>query len=207
MISLTSPVKTKAHDWPAGLKLSGLCAATMVLFFIEQATVLAAIFTFVLVGYALPGRRFFRSGMKQLRLLWPFILMVAIWHIWIGEIELGASVILRLLSAVALANLVTMTTRLSDMIDVVRGLTRPLVRLGLKPNILELAIALVIRLTPVLVQKGTQLSEAWRARSRRKAGWRIILPFTVLALDDADQVAEALRARGGFEPLNTLENT
>ncbi len=207
MISLTSPVKTKAHDWPAGLKLASLCAATMVLFFVEQATILAAIFAVVLIIYALPGRRFFKSGMKQLKLLWPFILMVAIWHIWTKEIELGASVILRLLSAVALANLVTMTTRLSDMIDVVRSLTRPLVRLGLKPNILELAIALVIRLTPVLVQKGTLLSEAWRARSQRKAGWRIILPFTVLALDDADQVAEALRARGGFDTIDTLENT
>jgi hypothetical protein len=27
------------------------------------------------------------------------------------------------------------------------------------------------------------------------------LPFTVLALDDAEQVAEALRARGGFTKL------
>ena len=45
---------------------------------------------------------------------------------------------------------------------------------------------------------GTALSLAWRARSRRRAGWRVIVPFMVLALDDADHVAEALRARGGI---------
>ena len=41
------------------------------------------------------------------------------------------------------------------------------------------------------------LRESWRARSPRRPGWRILLPATLAALDDADHVAEALRARGG----------
>ncbi len=198
MISLTSPTKTWAHSWPAGAKLAGLCIATLGLFFLQSVPVHAAVFAVVLGLYALPGRAFFVSGLRKLQLLWPFILIVAIWHVWSGQMAEGAAVILRLMSAVALANLVTMTTRLTDMIDVVRFLARPFARFGLRSDILELAIALVIRLTPVLIQKGNLLSQAWRARSRRRAGWRIILPFTILALDDADQVAEALRARGGF---------
>ncbi|MFD1157645.1 energy-coupling factor transporter transmembrane component T family protein [Roseovarius aestuarii] len=202
MISLTSPVRTKAHDWPAGLKLAGLCASTLVLFYIRDPAMHFGLLLLVLGLYALPGRRFMDAGLRQLRILWPFALVVAVWHLWSGEIATGATVILRLVSAVALANLVTMTTRLSDMIDVLHGLSRPLRRFGLRPRVLELAIALVIRLTPVLLQKGTLLSEAWQARSRRRSGWRIILPFTVLALDDAEHVAEALRARGGF---NTQE--
>ncbi|MGH1331787.1 MAG: energy-coupling factor transporter transmembrane component T family protein [Paracoccaceae bacterium] len=204
MISLTSPVKTKAHSWPAGAKLFGLCAVTMILFFVENLALQGAFFAFVLILYGLAGRRFFIAGMRQLRLLWPFVVIVGIWHVWTGDYGVGGIVILRLLSAVAFANLITMTTRLSDMIDVLRVLTGPLSRLGLRANVLELAIALVIRLTPVLVQKGALLSEAWRARSPRKAAWHIILPFTVLALDDADHVAEALRARGGFDSLENI---
>lgn len=204
MISLTSPVRTWAHAWPAGAKLLGLCAATATLFAIEDIMVQGAVCVAVAVLYALPGSAFFAAGMRQLKLLWPFILIVSAWHLWTGEYELGATVVLRMLSAVGLANLVTMTTRLSDMIDVVKLITRPLQRLGLNVRILELAIAMVIRLTPVLVEKGGQLTMAWRARSRRSPSWRIILPFTVLALDDADHVAEALRARGGF---NSLEET
>lgn len=204
MISLTSPVRTRAHAWPAGAKLLGLCAATATLFAIEDVRVQGTVCAAVAGLYVLPGRAFFFAGMRQLKLLWPFILIVGVWHLWTREFELGATVVLRMLSAVGLANLVTMTTRLSDMIDVVKMITRPLQRLGLNGRILELAIAMVIRLTPVLVQKGGQLTMAWRARSRRSPSWRIILPFTVLALDDADHVAEALRARGGF---NSLEET
>jgi len=35
------------------------------------------------------------------------------------------------------------------------------------------------------------------ARSRRRPGWQLVLPLSLAALDDADHVAEALRARGG----------
>lgn len=204
MISLTSPVKTRAHGWPARVKLGGLCVATVLLFLIDSAVVQAGVLSVIAGTYALAGKAFLFAGLRQLRILWPFMLIVAVWHLWTADIAVGASVILRMLSAVALANLVTMTTRLSDMIDVVHVLVAPLARFGLNPRVLELAIALVIRLTPVLVQKGTTLSQAWRARSRRAPRWHIILPFTVLALDDADHVAEALRARGGFD---TLEKT
>lgn len=204
MISLTSPIRTRAHDWPAGVKLAGLCLATAVLFAIENPLVQLGVFSLVLIIHALPGRVFLMAGLRQLKLLWPFVIIVGAWHCWTGEYGPGASIILRMLSAVTLANLVTMTTRLSDMIDVVRRLTRPLRWLGLNSRVLEIAIALVIRLTPVLVRNGNQLTEAWKARSRHSPAWRIILPFTVLALDDADHVAEALRARGGF---NSPEET
>tara|TARA_R110002167_G_scaffold359939_1_gene577050 strand:+ start:74051 stop:74611 length:561 start_codon:yes stop_codon:yes gene_type:complete len=183
------------------MKLAGLCAATIVLFFIENLALHAGILVAVTGVYLSAGALFFKAGLRQLRVLWPFVVIVAIWHIWTGETQQGAVILLRLLSALALANLVTMTTRLSDMIDVVRLLTRPLAKLGLNPAALDMAIALVIRLTPVLAQKGRNLTQAWRARSARRPNWRILLPFTVLALDDADHVAEALRARGGFTPL------
>ena len=114
------------------------------------------------------------------------------------ELLQGSAIIIRMTCAVALANLVTMTTKLSDMIDVVRFLTQPLQHFGLNPRILELSIALVIRMTPVLLDKGENLGMAWKARSTGRSGWKIILPFTLIALDDADQVAEALRARGGL---------
>jgi len=201
MISLTSPVETRAHRWSAGLKLSLLCVTTLGLFFTDNLIFHSLFLAGVIALYALPGKAFFKCGFQHLKILWPFIAIVAVWHLWTGEAEQGATIIVRMISAVGLANLVTMTTRLSDMIDVVHFVTRPLQRVGLNTRALELAIALVIRMTPVLVAKGTSLSWAWRARSNRRSGWRIILPFTVLALDDADHVAEALKARGGI--INT----
>lgn len=198
MISLTSPVRTRAHDWPAGAKLAALCAATLGLFFIQSLVAHLVILAGVLLLYALPGRAFLRGGLGALRMLWPFVLVVALYHLIDGSAEQGAVIVLRLISAVALANLVTMTTRLTDMIAVVHWLCTPLRALGVSTRPLEIAIALVIRMTPVLLDKGRALTDAWRARSPRRATWRLILPFTLLALDDADHISDALRARGGL---------
>ncbi|WP_299413179.1 energy-coupling factor transporter transmembrane protein EcfT [uncultured Sulfitobacter sp.] len=199
MISLTSPVKTRAHDWPAGAKLAALCMASMGLFMAYDLRVQGAVMLAVLLLYALPGPVFLRYGLQRIWALWPFGVVLLGWHIWMGTPQEGGIVALRMFNAVALANLVTMTTSLQAMMAVVRRLAAPFVRFGVNLRAIELAAAMVIRFTPVLAVKGAALAQAWRARSRRPAGWRIVMPLMVLALDDADHVAEALRARGGFE--------
>jgi biotin transport system permease protein len=197
MISLTSPVETWAHRWSAGVKLGLLCIATMVLFSVQSLPWHVVFCSSALVFYAVPGRRFLISGLRRLSVLWPFVLLIIVWHFAQSDLPAGLLIVLRMLTAVALANLVTMTTRLSDMMGVVRWLTAPLRVFGVKTERIELAIALVVRFTPVLAAKGQLLAMAWRARAVRRVGWRIITPFAVLAIDDAEHVAEALRARGG----------
>ena len=73
MISLTSPVETWAHRWPAGLKLGLLCVATMVLFAVQHLQWHLIFFGIAFVLYALPGRRFWVSGLRRLMVLWPFV--------------------------------------------------------------------------------------------------------------------------------------
>jgi len=199
MISLTSPVKTAAHEWSAEVKLGGLCLASIGLFGLPSLPAQAAVTIAVLGLYALPGRVFFYYGLLRLRPLWPFVALLLVWHVALGTGREGAMVALRMANAVALANLVTMTTPLQGMMNVVGRLLSPFARFGVNLRAIELAAAMVIRFTPVLTQKGGALTLAWRARSTKRAGWRIVLPFMVLALDDADHVADALRARGGFE--------
>lgn len=198
MISLTSPVETWAHRWPAGAKLGSLCLATVVLFSQEALAFHASVLGAVVVLYCLPGTQFLTSGMKRLMALWPFVALILVWHIVVGATAEGLTVTLRLLSAVAMANLVTMTTKLSQMIDVVRWLSTPLRRFGLRTRGLEMGIALVVRFTPTLIGKGEQLAQSWSARSHKKPSWRIVMPFTVLAIDDAENVADAIKARGGL---------
>jgi biotin transport system permease protein len=200
MISLTSPVRTRAYGWPAGLKLSLLCIATAVLFIRQDIAFHVVAFAVTAAVYVLPGARFARAGARALWRLWPFVVLVAVWHLVIGAGGQGAVIVLRMLTAVGLANLVTMTTSLSQMIATVMWLVAPLAKIGLNARALALGIALVVRFTPALADKGTALTQAWAARSPRRASWRIILPFAVLAIDDAEHVAEALRARGGTNP-------
>ena len=78
--------------------------------------------------------------------------------------------------------------------DSLKGQFEGIVVLGATGNS---SVALVATVPEVLTDKAQMLMESWRARSRRRVGWRIILPFATLAIDDAERVAEALRARGG----------
>lgn len=196
MLTLTSPVETWAHRWPAGVKLAALAVATTGLFLVGSPLMLAGAAVAVTALYLAAGAGFARAGLRQLLALWPFVLIVGLWHLWTGEISQGAAILLRMLAAVALATFVTMTTRLSDMLAVFERLAGPLAPI-LPPRRLALAFALVIRFIPVMLDRMGQIRQSWSARSPRKPRWRVMVPATLAALEDADRVAEALRARGG----------
>jgi biotin transport system permease protein len=197
MLTLTSPVEIWAHRLPAGAKLGLLCAFTVLLFALKTpaALLIPAAATTALIASG--GAVFAKVSLTMLRPLWPFVLIVGLWHLWTNEPAQGASIVIRMITAVAAANFVTMTTRLTDMITVLETLTKPLARLGLSPRALALAMALTIRFIPVTLTRMQVIRESWRARSPRRPGWRVLLPATLAALDDAEAVAEALRARGG----------
>lgn len=197
MISLTSEITTPYHRVPAGAKLAALCLATLAISLAASLWVSLAALACVLVLYFAPGRAFACEGLEKLRPLRIFVAVVLVWHVATGAPAAGVEISARLGAAVGLANLVTMTTRLADMTAVAERLLAPFARLGLSPHRLGLAMALVIRFTPVLAAKGALLAEAWRARSPRRPRWRIIAPFTLLAIDDAEHVSQALKARGG----------
>ena len=204
MISLNSPHKTPYHNYPAALKLVLLCAVTVVLFSIDSIAILLLVLFVSAFMYALCGRLFFVAGFKQLFILWPFVVIVLLWHVLTNTPAQGATIILRLLCAFTFANLVTMTTRLTDMIQVINTVLSPLRRFGFNPVWVGIAIGLVIRFTPVFRVKGAGLYQAWRARSSSRPQLKIVQPFAGLVIDDAEQVAQALRARGAGVPVSEL---
>jgi biotin transport system permease protein len=196
MLTLTSPVETWAHRVAAGPKLAALAVATTGLFLLDAPWVLGAAFAATGVLYLTGGPRFAVAGLRQLWPLWPFMVIVGLWHLWSADIPGGIAILLRMVTAVALATFVTMTTRLSDMLSVFERLARPLSPI-LPPRRLALAFALVIRFIPVMLDRMGLIRQSWAARSPRRPRWRVMVPATLAALDDADRVAEALRARGG----------
>ena len=178
------------------MKLVVLAVATTGLFLVASPWVLAGALLATGGLYLSAGTGFARSGLRLLWPLWPFVAVVGLWHLWTGEVVQGAAILLRMVTAVALANFVTMTTRLSDMLAVFERLARPLAPI-LPPRRLALAFALVIRFIPVMLERMALIRQSWAARSPRSPRWRVMVPATLAALEDADRVAEALRARGG----------
>ena len=127
MLILTYPSKTWAHRLPAGGKLAALALATMGLFTLHSpaALVLAGLATLGLIASA--GGGLIRASLRPIRMLWPFVAILAAWHLWLQD-PMGITLILRMITAVALANFVTMTTRLEEMMTVLAWLLRPFAR-------------------------------------------------------------------------------
>lgn len=197
MLTLTSPVKTFAHKVPAGPKLLALGLATLTLFAMTTPLTLALALTALSLVILSCGPPFAGALLRSLRPLWPFLLVLALWHLWQANLASGLTIGLRMITAVAAASFVTMTTPLAEMLALFQRLLTPLSRVGLNPKALALALALMIRFIPVMLDRFEILSQAWRARSVRRIGWHVVMPATLAALDDATHVAEALRARGG----------
>jgi biotin transport system permease protein len=197
MLSLTLPRKTRAHDIRAGRKLLALAVLSAVLFSVQSLWVLGLLLGVVGLIHLSLGKDVLRYALWMMRPIAIFVAIILVFHIITGDMAAGLVIVLRMLVLVALANLVTMTTKLDDMIAVVEWLLTPLACLGVNTRVFGVATAMVIRFTPVLINKATALGESWRARSSKRATWRIIMPLFLTAVDDAERVAEALKARGG----------
>lgn len=197
MLAMTLEQPTWLHRLPAGLKMAAMTLAMVAFLPVSEPAVIAALVAATGALYASLGGVALKRGLSLLRPLLLVLAVIMAWHLAIGAPQQGAVICLRILGLVALANLVTLTTRLDDMMAVLEWLMAPLARLGVNTAAVSLALALVIRCIPVLTHKGNALMDAWRARSPRRTGFQIAVPLVLVALDDADHLAEALRARGG----------
>lgn len=187
------------HRMPAGLKLVGLAILSFLIVPVESPAVLAMALAAVVIVYAGFGRR----GLARI-LVWkslaPLLVVVFLLQLWAASPEVAVASVLRIAVMVLIADLVTLSTRLQDMMDALAVPLRPLARFGVDPERVSLAVALVLRFVPVLMDSWRGREEAWRARSPRRPGLVLVGAFFSGALATADQVAEALEARGYGAP-------
>ncbi|MEP9354310.1 energy-coupling factor transporter transmembrane component T [Xanthobacter sp. KR7-65] len=187
------------HRLPAGVKLAGLAVLSVVIVPITDPVLLAMVLAAVLLVYTAFGRPGL-ARILQWRSLLPLLAIIFLLQLWAAALDVAAASVLRIAVMVLLADLVTLSTRLQDMMDALAVPMRPLARFGVDPEKLSLAVALVLRFVPVLLDTWRAREEAWRARSPHRPGLVLVGTFFSGALATADQVAEALDARGFGAP-------
>lgn len=197
MLAISLAGTSWAHNSRVGFKLATLSLISILIFFITNwILLLFCLIGIVFLYYSVS----FNALRKGMNLLHPIVLVIGliwIFHILRGEYLSGIIICLRLVVLVALANFVTLTSKLSDMMELFLWILNPLKLIGIKTAPIALALGMVIRFTPVLIERAKQLSQSWRARGLRYTNWRIIIPIFITVIDDADRVSEAIRARGG----------
>ncbi|MDJ0931753.1 energy-coupling factor transporter transmembrane component T [Breoghania sp.] len=104
-----------------------------------------------------------------------------------------------MLSLILFAALVTLTTRVSEMVEVIENALRPLARFGVNPAKASLAILLSIWFLPVIAQKFQDVREAQDSRGLSASFMATAVPLIVRTLHMANDIAEALDARS-YDP-------
>lgn len=194
---------TFLHRLPAGGKLLALAVLGCALPFIGPLVLPSLLLFGILAFYLLCGKEALQrlKTMRMLALLLVFIGVIQ--GLSVGW-EAGIGAVLRLLVMVLLADLVTLSTTMQAMMTALQPILRPLARFGLSPQRIALAVALVLRFIPYLLASWRLRDEAYRARTGKAGGWRIIAPFIIETMHLADRVAETLDARGfGIETDKT----
>lgn len=187
---------TWLHRLAAGPKLAAMCLLGSCLVLVGDLRWLAAGFFLTSMAYLSLGWPAVRH-LRHLRGAVVFAALVAVFHAALGAPGAGATGALRLLTAILLTTMFTVTTRFDDLLDVLENLLRPLRSLGVPTGRLALALALALRFIDVFHASWQRTDDAHRARTGRAGGWRLLAPLTLRTLQAADRVSDALNARLG----------
>lgn len=196
MISLYHPGTSLLHRFPAGLKLAGFALLALTLFFLPDAWESAtALLVLPVLGYALAGLPA-RLLLTDLRRVLMLLVFLAVTQLIFLDPTAAATNTARVLSIVLLAQVLTRTTKIESIIATAERLFAPLRRFGANPAKIGLAVALVLTSVGQLAAVIGQVRDAQRSRGVRLTPWGWVVPTLVLSLKHADDVGDALTARG-----------
>lgn len=195
MLSLYVPGTSSVHRAPAGLKLAVLAMLGVAVFTTARLELVAAALVLVLAA-ALVARLPIRVLTSQVRPLWIWLVALFGFHLLVTGPLVGAVAVLRLLTLVVAAAVVTATTRVTALVAVIERLASPLRVVGVRPARIGLVIAMTLRFIPLVADRAARIREAQAARGDDRLRLVLVVPLLVQVLQMATTVGEALDARG-----------
>ncbi|MEU4542011.1 energy-coupling factor transporter transmembrane component T family protein [Nonomuraea dietziae] len=195
MIGVYVPGDSLLHRLPAWAKVLGLVVSCTVLVLLGSLTALAGFIAYVAIMYLVSGVGF-AAAWAQIRPLRWFAPVLFVMQFVLVGLDAAVTSTLRIVLAVALAGLVTLTTRFADMMTFFERCFGPLRRVGVDPFRVSLLLSLTVRSVPVISALATRVREAQRARGVSWSMRAFAIPLVVSALRHADALGEALSARG-----------
>lgn len=108
----------------------------------------------------------------------------------------GVVVVLNLVLALYATRILTLTTPIPELVDGIVAVCRPLRRLGVDPDSIGLAVAVMMRSLPHLLGAFQEVRDAANARGIRRNPVTYIAPVVVRTVAYAHATGDALAARG-----------
>jgi biotin transport system permease protein len=107
--------------------------------------------------------------------------------------------VLRLTLLLLLGTWMTLTVRVSALMEAIEQGLEPLRRWGVNPAQVSLMVSMALRFVPLLSEQLQEIKAAQRARGLEGNTLALMVPFLVKTLRMADDLTDALEARG-YDP-------
>ncbi|MGC3992553.1 MAG: energy-coupling factor transporter transmembrane protein EcfT [Propionicimonas sp.] len=199
LFGLYVPGTTWLHRLGAGGKYLILLVLTVPALAIGQPVPsLAALLASVLV--VLSARVGWRRALALPLALWVLLAVLAGYQVVVRRPDLAVVVCANLVTAVYASRVLTLTTPGPVLIDALVAGLRPFRLVGVDPERVGLAVAIMVRSVPLLLDTFEQVRQAARARGRERNLFALITPVVVRAVGQAQATGAALAARGLGEP-------
>lgn len=184
------------HRLSPRLKLLAMVILGLLLF-IREDLALLGLAVLVTAGIYISVGLPLAQALMRLRPVFLTIVVVALFSLVFNPWHVAVVALLRLTALMLLAAAVTATTTIAQFIEEVTALARPLERTGLvRADDIGLAVGLVLRFVPEIVNRYHAIREAHAARGLKARTVTMLVPLIILTLRDADNIAAAIDARG-----------
>lgn len=195
LLGLYRPDTTWLHRSPAGAKLCGL-AALGVTVAIVRGPLSAVVSLLIAIALGALGRVGVRATARALRPLAIVLVLLGGYQWWQRGWPIAVEVVADLLAVAIAATVVTATTPMDALLDTFVRLARPLRRFGADPDRIGLAMALMVRAVPGILDLARETRAAAKARGLERNPRALLVPLTLRTVARARTTGDALAARG-----------
>ena len=196
MIALYRPGTSLLHRTPAGVKILLFMLVSLAITLAGSTPGALPIAVLVAVaGYLLAGFGLRELARQVFVVRWLVLFMLVAQVIFLPPV-IAITNTGRVLAVIVLAALITLTTRIPELLDAIDRALSPLRRVGVNPAAVGLLLAMTITTIPVIAGFAATIREAQRARGVPVRLATFAVPLLVMSLKHADDLADALAARG-----------
>lgn len=187
---------TIIHRIPAAVKFLTLIAFILVTSLAVKTVAWAALSLAIPLVLFPVARIPLRVAVGQLAPPLFLLLALAAFQWWQKDLTSAAIMFLTVYAAVTAAVLLTLTTKVSEMMDSFERALAPLGKLGVPVENITLAMSLTIRLLPLMLGTVLEVLDARKARGATASLTAFGTPVIIRSIRRARAMGEALHARG-----------
>ncbi|MBM9464133.1 energy-coupling factor transporter transmembrane protein EcfT [Aeromicrobium sp. YIM 150415] len=195
LLGVYRPGTTFLHRIGPGPKLAFL-ALWSIAVVILRGPIASPAFLVIAIAIAAWSGLHLRRSLRTMRGFLLMLALVAAFQTWQRGPEVAIAVVSSLLALFLVGLAFTATTAADDLLSTVERLVAPLRFVGIRPERIALAFALVLRALPAVLDVARETRAAARARGLDRSPRALLVPFVIRVVAHAYATGDALAARG-----------